>query len=259
MEEEVKSKKEQYLERLKAKYPDREFADEEAIYSQINDDYDAYDDEIRGLKDREKSFSDLFSNDPRSAIFLTAWRKGGNPIVELVKTYGEDFVENMKDPEVQEQLAEASKEYAERVAKEKDFEEQYQNNISKTLSEIEALQSEQGLSDDEIDKAVELLMTIAKDGILGKFSRESVLMAIKAINHEADVEVARTEGEILGRNTKIEEKLRKDAKTDGTANLDGKNAGSTPRNMPDMGALDRYANNLSVWERGGEKRIPVKR
>ena len=45
---EVKSNRERYTERLKAKYPDREFADDEALFGQINDDYDGYDKELSG-------------------------------------------------------------------------------------------------------------------------------------------------------------------------------------------------------------------
>ena len=52
---EVKSNRERYTERLKAKYPDREFADDEALFGQINDDYDGYDKELSGYKEREKS------------------------------------------------------------------------------------------------------------------------------------------------------------------------------------------------------------
>ena len=47
---EVKSNRERYTERLKAKYPDREFADDEALFGQINDDYDGYDKELSGLQ-----------------------------------------------------------------------------------------------------------------------------------------------------------------------------------------------------------------
>ena len=70
----IKSNRERYEERVKSKYPDREFADEEALWGQVNDDYDGYDKEIASYRDREKALSDLFTSDPRSAAFLTHWR-----------------------------------------------------------------------------------------------------------------------------------------------------------------------------------------
>lgn len=252
----VKSNRERYAERLKAKYPEREFADDEALWGQANEDYDGYDNELAGYKEREKVFSDLFTKDPRSAAFLTNWRKGGNPAVELVRMFGDDFVEELRDPAKQEELAKASKEYAERVAKEKEFDEQYQKNITETLSTLETLQANEGVGDDEIDGAMEFLVGIMKDGIVGRFSPESIRMALRAIHHDEDVAVAEREGEVRGRNSRIEEKLRKKQRGDGTANLDGKNGGGgRPREMPDLGALDRYDDGgQTIWERGGEKR-----
>lgn len=256
----VKSNRERYVERLKSKYPDREFADDEALWGQVNEDYDGYDKEISGYKEHEKAFSDLFTSDPRSAAFLTNWRKGGDPAVELVRMFGDDFVEQLRDPKKQEELAAASKEYADRIAKEKEFDEQYQKNLSETLGTLEAMQSEDGVSDDEIDKAMELLIGIVRDGILGKFSPKSIKMAFRALNHDTDVAVAAREGEVKGRNTRIEEKLRRNRRGDGTASLDGKNGGGgKARDMPDLGALNRYDDGgQTIWERGGERRRPAR-
>jgi hypothetical protein len=257
---EVKSNRDQYTERLKTKYPDKGFDDDEALFGQINEDYDGYDKQLSEYGDREKALSDLFSSNPHSAAFLTDWRNGEDPIVGMIRKFGDDFKAALEDPEKQEALAAANKEYAERIAKESEFEEQYQQNITETLSTLEAIQQEDGLSDDDIDNAMELLIGIMKDGLLGKFSRDSILTALKAINHDANVEQADHAGEVRGRNTKIEEKLRKGGKSDGTANLAGKNGGSNakPRQMPDVGAIGRYDGVQDIWERGGEKRKPTK-
>lgn len=250
----VKSNRERYGERLKAKYPDKEFADDEALFGQINDDYDDYDTKLAGYKEREKSLSELFSSNPRSAAFLMDWRNGEDPVVGMIRKYGDDFKAALEDPEKQDALAAASKEYAERIAQERDYEKQYKRNIAETLVVIETLQKEENISDSEIDDCIEFLSGIMKDAILGKYSKESILMARKAINHDIDVEMADREGEVRGRNTRIEEKLRKNSKSDGTVNLSGKNNTKT-QPMPNLGAIDRYGQGYeSIWERGGEKR-----
>ena len=81
-------------------------------------------------------------------------------------------------------------------------------------------------------------------------------MAFKAINHDADVENANQEGLVQGKNTKVEEKLRKPKSGDGTASLGGANGtAKPPRTRPSLGALDGYGdNNKTIWERGNEKR-----
>lgn len=249
----VATKREKMLARMKDRYPDKSFDDDEALYGQINDDYDDYDHQIQGYKDKEQEFSNLFTSDPRSAKFLTDWRNGKDPVVALVEMFGDDFVDELKNPEKQEELAAASKAYAERVAKEKDYEEQYNQNIEETRATVEQLQEEEGLSDDEVDEAMEFLITIMKDGILGKFSADSIRLALKAIHHDEDVDDADQAGELRGRNARITEQLRKRGRNDGTASLDGKNGGSGMRPAPELGALNGVGGS-SIWERGGERR-----
>lgn len=228
----VKTNRERYNERLRAKYPDKEFADDEAVFGQINEDYEHYDQELAGYQEREKSLSDLFSSNPRSAAFLTDWRKGEDPIVGMIRKYGDYIKAALEDPEKHEALAAASKEYAERVAQEKDFEEQYQKNISESLSTIESIQKEEGIDDTEIDNIMEFLIGIMKDAILGKFSKESILMARKALNHDADVAIADHEGEVRGKNTKIKESLRKSKQGDGMPMLNGQNGSVSEKRKP---------------------------
>lgn len=140
----------------------------------------------------------------------------------MVRKFGDDFKAALEDPEKQEALAAANKEFAERIAQEKEYEGEYQKNLDETLTTLETMQQEEGLPDEDIDSAMDFLVGIVRDGIMGKFTRESIEMAIKAIRHDSDVEAAGHEGEVKGRNSKIEEKLRKAGKNDGTADLAGK-------------------------------------
>jgi len=68
--QQVKSKRDNFSARLKEKYPDREFVDDEAMFGQISDDYDEYDNQIAGYKEREKKFADMFSSDPDPTCHL---------------------------------------------------------------------------------------------------------------------------------------------------------------------------------------------
>lgn len=130
----------------------------------------------------------------------------------MVRKFGDDFKAALEDPEKQEALAAANKEFAERIAQEKEYEGEYQKNLDETLITLETMQQEEGLPDEDIDSAMDFLVGIVRDGIMGKFTRESIEMAIKAIRHDSDVEAAGHEGEVKGRNSKIEEKLRKAGK-----------------------------------------------
>lgn len=226
---EVKSRRDQHLERLRKKYPEKKFEDDEEIYGQISDDYDNYETELEGYRGREKSLSDMFAADPRSAQFLTDMHNGNDPVLGLVRNFGVEIKDVLDDPEMQDKIAEANKDYVERVANSKKLDEEYEKNMDTTLETLRQFQAERGMSDEQIDKLVELLLGIVRDGVMGKFSTETLDMASKALNYDADVAAAGEEGEIAGRNAKVVEKLRKSKKGDGTAPIGGKNGqGAAP-------------------------------
>lgn len=240
----VMSKRDMMMERMRNKYPDKQFDDDEALYGQISDDYDALDDELNGYKEREGKFSEMFTSDPRSAYFFTQWRDGGDPVVALVRQFGTDIKDAMDDPERMDAIAEANKEFVERVAKEKELEETYQTNLQESLSALEQWQADNGLSDEQVDEVMQHLIGIVSDGIMGKFTAESMDMALKAINHDTDVIDAEQTGEVRGRNARIDERLRGRAKGDGTASLDGKNStgagqSASPRNIFELAGTAR--------------------
>lgn len=232
-----KSRRDQFGERLKKKYPDREYADDEALFGQIDDDYAEYDDQLNHYKEREQKFADMFTSDPRSAHFITNWRNGSDPVVEFVRQFGEDMLDAANDPERLDQISEANKDFLERVAKEKELEETYQKNLSESLQYLDTFQREKGLSDEQVDEVMKYLVGIVTDGIMGKFSAESINMALNALNYDTDVATARTEGTVAGRNAKIEERLRKPTTGDGVPNLSGSNNAPT-----------RKRNNQSIFD-----------
>lgn len=219
----VNGRRAQHIERMRKRMPDKKFEDDEEIFGQISDDYDDYEKELEGYRGREKQLSDMFAADPRSAQFLTDMHRGEDPVVGLVRNFGLEIRDVLDDPEMQDKLAEANREFVERTARSKELEAEYEKNMEGTLETLRQFQSERGMSDEEIDGVVDFLLTIVRDGVMGKFSPETLDLACKAVNYDADVAAAGEEGEVAGRNAKITENLRKSAKGDGTAPLGGKN------------------------------------
>ena len=58
----VKSKRAQVSDRLQKKYPDREWADDEALFGQINDDYDEYENTLKEKTAAEERLGGMFSH-----------------------------------------------------------------------------------------------------------------------------------------------------------------------------------------------------
>lgn len=233
----VRSKRDMLRERLVGKYPDRDFSDEEAFYGQISDDYDYYDKELGDYKEREKAFSDMFTSDPRTASFVTDWRNGEDPTIGLIRRFGSEIKDAIDDPKMQDKIAEANKEYVDRIEQSKKLDEEYKANIAETLRYLDQMVKDGKMQEEEIDDAMELLVKIVHDGIIGKFSPETIEMARKAISHDSDVAEAAHEAEVRGRNANIEEKLRGANKGDGMPTLSGKNGERSPRTRQSIFAL----------------------
>jgi len=228
-----RSNRDQFGERMKKKYPDRDYSDDEELFGQINADYDDYDNQLNGYRERENKLTELFTKDPRGAEFLTDMAKGKDPWLAVINRLGIDGVTDLiNDPSKQEKYAEENRKYVERLAKSKKLDEEYEKNLASSLETLSKIQEENGLSDDEIDAAYDLVIKMANDTVVGKISEEAVMMALKAVNHDKDVSAANEEGVVAGKNAKIEERLRKPRRGDGTPNLGGANNTPTRNDSP---------------------------
>lgn len=228
----VMSRRDKHLERLRKKYPDKQFEDDEAIFGQISDDYDQFEQENNAMKEREKAMSDMFRADPRAAFFLNDMREGKDPVMCLVSRLGTEVKDVIDDPAMQEKIKEANQEYLDRVAKSRKLDEEYERNMDETLSKtLLEYQRQNGLSDEEIDAICAAWIQIVRDGVMGKLTRETITLIANAINHDTDVANAQEEGEVAGRNAKIVEKMRNSKKGDGINNLNGRN-GTPSQNKP---------------------------
>lgn len=231
-EKQVKSRRDQLGERLKKKYPDREYTDDEALFGQINDDYDEYDSQLSGYKERESKLTDMFTRDPQSAQFITDMAQGKDPWASLINRIGIDGVKEMlDDPAKMEEFSKSNKEYVDRMAKQKGLEEEWEKNMKTTLAMLEQKQQKLGLTDEQIDQAADLIKEITNDAVIGIIKPETIDMVLKAINHDADIAAASEEGEIRGKNAKAEAKLRKPNRGDGTPTLAGANNAPAPSRL----------------------------
>lgn len=217
------SKRDRHIGRLREKYPDKKFEDDEEIYGQIGEDYDNYEKQLGEYQGREKAISDMFASDPRSAEFFAEMSKGGNPVMSLLKNFGPDIKETLDDPEKMQELADVWAKEQEHIAKSKQLDDEYAENMPKSLEALRQFQEERGLSEEQTDEIIFKLINIVRDGVMGKFSPEMFDLMSKAINHDSDVATAQEEGTVAGKNARVTEKLRKSNKGDGIAPLNGKN------------------------------------
>lgn len=238
---------------MSERYPDDDLSNDDDFYARIADDYANSDKELEGYRDRESKIGSLFAKNPRSAEFMKTWIDGGDPDVEYIRRFGkESYTAALDDPEKLDEIAKANEEYLSQVKEGQALEEEYKKNLEQSLNDIDSYQTTNGLSDEQIDQAMTWLKDIAYDIVMGKFTPDVIAMAAKAQNYDKDIANAAEEGEIRGKNSKVDMKLRKPEKGDAMPQLGSRSggAGGGMRQIP--GALGR--DKRSIWDAGAEKR-----
>lgn len=209
----VMTSRDHLRDRYSKKYPERGFAGEDsanAIDDEVVAELEAFDAELEGYRKREGELKSLFNNDPRSGRFLVSWAaSGGNPIQYLLDIFGPEFTEALESEEGRAKIVESTNKWLERKAEEEEGTKERMANYEQSINDLAAFAQEKGLSDEQAVEIFEKVNQIGFDILDGKYSRESYEMAYNAMHYATDVESARKEGEVAGRNAKIEEKLAK--------------------------------------------------
>lgn len=251
--EQVKSKKDSFMERLRERHPDNQFADDEEVYGAISGDYDDYDNKIKDydrMKSDERKLLGLFDEDPRNAGMWGDLVEGKDISVSFVRRYGPELVDAVNDPEKQEELEAASKEYRERIAKSKKLDKEAEKNLGETIDMVDEKIKQYNLTDEQADEVIAKILQISSDGIVNKITPETFDLVYNAVNHDKDVETAAHEAEVRGRNANIEERLKKAKKGDGMPSAPSGRAVLPKLPKRNLGALDRASEASSIWDQG---------
>lgn len=210
---EVMTSRDRIKDRYAKKYPEKDFTAEDSanvLDDEIIAELEAYDAEVEGYRMNDKKLKDLFNSDPRSGRFMVSWAaEGGNPIQYLLDIFGPDLVDAMQSEEGRAKIVESTNKYLEQKAENEKGEAERVANYEQSVNDLVAFAEEKGISEEQAVEVFEKVNQIAFDVIDGKYTRDAYEMAFNAMNYSADVETARHEGEVAGRNAKIEEKLAK--------------------------------------------------
>ena len=225
-EELKKSKREDYLARMKSRKPDVNYDDDESRYGA----YMEHDDEMQGQIDNYKKSDDqmkgAFSKDPRLASFISGVLEGGDTPTGFVKNFGKDILDSMDDEEVLQKITEANNEYLGRVESSKKLEQERRDNLEASVAAVTAFKEEKGLSDEEFGGFVDKFNDLLEEGFMGKLSPEFLEVMYKGLNYEEDIASAAEIGRIDGKNEKIETENRTKQKSD-VPSMRGVGSGST--------------------------------
>ncbi len=111
------------------------------------------------------------------------------------------------------------------------------------------------MTEKEREGIANLLGTLLSEYEKGELSGKTLQSLSHAVNYERDVHEAQRQGEIKGRNLKIEEYLIEHRSAEGVRQLGCSSVASRPAPPPSVIGGLSAADRKSIWERGNEKRV----
>lgn len=202
------SAREKLLSRAREHFPDRTFADLGAEPGEGAADLDeAIDEWLADLSTRQKTYDEknaklreLLMQDPSSAEFIQRWQETGDPRTALVEMFGDELG---LSEEAREKFKGNLDTWKERKAANDALEAEAEANWQASLEALDKWGETKGLSLKDKRDVMLRLMAITFNGVENKYGEEDFALAYNALHYDTDVENARKEGEVEGRNAKI--------------------------------------------------------
>lgn len=215
----------QIASRMQTRYPDRQFGGEagadgadgaEGLEQAILDALTEDESRINEMSERQKVYDEntekltnLFNNSPRAAVFLNTLAVTGDAAAAIRKAYGAEAYSAFNEGSASGVIAQIEAEDAKLRAENEQFEQEKEANLKQSFEELQAFAQEKGLNEDETVQVFMRFHAILEDALNGKYSRDLFEMGWKADHYDDDLASARREGEVTGRNAKIQEMARK--------------------------------------------------
>lgn len=204
------TKKEEFMGRVKERYPDNDYEDEDARYGA----YSQYVDDISSERDKYKEsndkFADAYARDPRfAAIAQEAVKDGGNVASKMVEVYGRDVMEAFNDPEQIAALTEANNKYLADVAEMNEIAKEQEKNKTESDKIIAEFLAENDMAPEEGEKFLEGYYQMIEDGLMGIVRKEYLESYMKSLNYDSDLVDAARAGEVKGMNEQHDKMVKK--------------------------------------------------
>ena len=252
-EEKYGPNKQKWRDDFAAEYPDIDMSDEESYYGALNEANDKRKSDAETLERYEKEhqrMADAFNANPQNAeVFLELFKEGGDPIARLIENNAQAFADLVNDPDNDEYRKKLAEKIAEDVtaAKEREqLEAESQKNIDASLDAFDKVCDEMELGDEERASVFSEYLDFIKGAVVDKVDDKWWRIIIDGLRHDEDVDNARFEGEVAGRNKKIREKL--DRERPSALNAGGSSGVTAAPADAELEAMGAPNMTRSVWD-----------
>jgi hypothetical protein len=212
MAEEIKeTRRDAFRKRIAERAPELNMEDEDAYYGYMDDMVNEYDDYrkssdvMRGHMEKSPALMEM--------MIAARGQEDFDPVIWMIQNRGLDLDALRDDPEYAAKITEARNEWLAKRTKEDEIGKKAQENMPRSVDAIIAKANEMGLTDEQTDEIVGKIYQMGNDLTEGIIPVDVFEMLAKGLTRDADVEMAREEGVLEGRNTKVTDKLRTMPKT----------------------------------------------
>jgi hypothetical protein len=193
------------FQRIRTSRPDANYDEDEEEYArqamslldELSQKSDAYD-------EMSKKLVTQFNRDPEEAEAFLEYLDG-KPWAAALRRHKGDEPFNLKEgDEGWKEYVQAGKEREAQQAKNREALEMYIKNASDSDAAMEEFIAESGLDEEGSQNFKELVTSIINDMSAGKVSKDTLKLLKRAVDYDKDLEGAREQGRVDGRNEKIE-------------------------------------------------------
>ena len=220
----VATYRDQLVERMRSRYPDRNFDSpnspdspdglespdslEQSIVETLAEN-DRRLGELDELESKTNALSELLNNSVRASVFLNTLASTGDPSAAIYRAYGKEAHDAFVQGDASELIASIEADDQRRRSEDEAFEAEKAANLQASFDALDQWGDSKGLDEDQKVAVFMRFYNILSDALVGKYSPELFEMGWKADNYDTDVENARREGEVAGRNANIRAQTRR--------------------------------------------------
>ena len=256
-----RSANELFTERIKARYPDRDYeSNPDEVYNASMEGYDAEHEKVKSMTSSNKTIAERMMKDPKAAAALAEFMEG-KPLPAALKKYFTDEELAMNEGEEgYEEYIGAIKEREAREASNAAMQQEYEDNLLASQSVAEQFSQEKGMSPEEFDTFIQAATDKVVSPLLkGILSQEMLETLYLGMNYQKDVTTAEEVGRIKGKNEKIVENRKSMQKSDGLPEVGAGGSAAITEAKPNetaqyFGKMAQTAQTNDIWERGGMKK-----
>ena len=215
------SGRDKLVERLRSYNPEGVYDEDEALYEGVGSMLDDRDNSLSEMRGKMDELAGVFKRSPQVASFFVDMVDGKGIYESLSRNFGPDLMAAIEgDDEVRAEydngLAEWQAAADERDARNSTF----KTNSDQTMADYEAWLAEEGYTPEERAELEAEMVAISNAMGEGKFM-DFVRALNRSRRYDRDIENARSEGEIRGRNARIAEERTLPKEGDGLPNMRG--------------------------------------